>query len=169
MLLHNFHSYIKRIWHFLVLGTDFSVLLSSIYASRCWRIVHYQLWVFSNFSVLYSWTCYQSLDQDWRQKLEFFFPCLFSVCSKMCSSLVLCRKWQFSTCWRRSLRIHRLSLTFLWTMTVMWMHQIFLKGTKHAFYLLILCSMFCLPSRIGYRDKPIKLITAFNIMLLYYC
>lgn len=93
-----------------------------------------QSWPFSSFSVLFSPAFYRNSDQDWKQKLVYFFRCLSYACLRMFSSLVSCKKWQSSIYWRRSLRIRRLSLTFLSTMTVMSMPQTSLKGTALVCY-----------------------------------
>lgn len=106
---------------------------SSISAYHYWKTVHCQLWLFSNFFVLFSRAYCQNSDQHWNQKLGFFSLCSSSVCSRTCFSLVSYRRWLSSIYWRRSLRIHRLLLTFLSIMIVMWMLQTSLKGIEGVY------------------------------------
>ena len=87
-----------------------------------------QRWPFFNFSVPFSWTCYQNLDQAWKKKLACSFRCLSFEFSRMFFSLVFCKKWPSLIYWTKYLKILRLLLTFLSTMIVMWMLQTYLKG-----------------------------------------
>lgn len=117
------------------LSTGFLMLSSNFCACRCWRTVHYLWWRSFNFFVQYSRTYYQNIDLGWNQKLESSSPCSSCVCWRMCFSLVSCRRWLFWDCWRRYLRILRLSLMYLSTMIVMSMLLTYLRGIFSQFYI----------------------------------